>query len=80
MRSRILTGWTLTRIFQLVIGGVIIVQSIYEKQLLGILPGSYFFAMGIFGFGCASGNCSVPSRKKSNTVILDVEFEEFKTK
>jgi hypothetical protein len=80
MKNRILSGWTFMRGFQLIIGCIVIIQSITEKQWLGILFGAYFAAMGLFAFGCASGNCRVPVRTKSATAIQDVDFEEVKAK
>jgi hypothetical protein len=62
MMSKILTGWTFTRILYLIIGGFIIFQSITGKQWVGIAIGGYFFAMGLFAFGCAAGNCTIPNK------------------
>jgi hypothetical protein len=41
--------------------------------------------MGLFAFGCASGNCfggncAAETLQKSNATIEDVDFEEVKTK
>jgi len=80
MKNKIFTGWSIIRVFQLLIGCTVIFQSVVEKQWLGILFGSYFAAMGLFGFGCASGNCSIQPAPKSPAVIQDVDFEEVKTK
>jgi hypothetical protein len=59
MRERILTGWTFQRVMFIVLGLVVVVQSIIQQQWLGLILGSYFTAMGLFSFGCAAGNCSV---------------------
>lgn len=80
MKNRILTGWTLIRGFQFIIGSIVIIASIAEKQWPGILFGGYFAAMGLFAFGCASGNCSMLTRKKFKHNQQEVEFEEIKTK
>lgn len=58
MFARILSNWTLTRALYLVIGGSIVVQSAMNAQWLMMGFGVYFAAMGLFAFGCASGNCA----------------------
>ena len=57
MMQRILTGWSFRRAMFLAFGAFIIVQSIIDKQWIGILAGSYFASMGLFAFGCAGGSC-----------------------
>ena len=57
MKKRILTGWTIQRVIYLVLGTIIIAQSVKEQQWALVLAGGYFAAMGLFAFGCASGNC-----------------------
>jgi hypothetical protein len=57
MKERILTGWSFTRVLYLILGGIIMVQSIVSMEWLGIVIGAYFSSMGLFAFGCASGNC-----------------------
>jgi hypothetical protein len=74
MRERILTNWTFTRAFYLIMGFFVIIQSFMSQQWFGIAFGGYFAAMGLFAFGCASGNCmggncSTESTQNSNQVI-----------
>lgn len=57
MKERIFKNWTLTRALFLILGIVVIIQSILNYQWIGILFGSYFASMGLFAFGCATGNC-----------------------
>jgi hypothetical protein len=58
MRERVLTNWTFKRALYVAMGSYLIIQSIVGKQYFGVLLGSYFAAMGLFSFGCASGNCA----------------------
>lgn len=58
MKKRLLTGWTWTRIFFLLIGIMVLGQGIDAVQWPGIALGSYIAAMGVFGWGCAGGSCS----------------------
>ena len=76
MRERILTNWTLTRAFFLIIGLVVIIQSIMVQNWFGVVFGSYFAAMGLFAFGCAAGNCYNGNlESESNPVSSDLNFE-----
>ena len=57
MKERIMKGWSLKRILFVVFGLYIIYQSAMDKSWMGIALGAYFVSMGVFAFGCASGNC-----------------------
>ena len=57
MKERILSNWSLMRVFYIIIGGTLIIQSVLSRQWIGVVVGGYFAAMGVFAFGCASGNC-----------------------
>ena len=82
MKERILTNWTITRAFYLIVGIFVIVQSIMSLQWFGIAFGGYFASMGLFAFGCASGNCvggncsAEPEQKN----LEDVSVKDVKTK
>ena len=78
MINRILTGWTIPRAFYLVIGSVIFIHSIVQVEWLGIAFGGYFASMGLFGFGCAAGNCYPVSRKTNEPGTANLDFEEIK--
>jgi len=85
MKDRILTNWSFTRVLYLIMGIVVIVQSVMSHQWFGVAFGGYFASMGLFAFGCASGNCfngncTTEVTNKSNTTIQDVDFEEVKSK
>ena len=82
MKERILTNWTLTRAFYLIAGIFVVIQSIMSQQWFGIAFGGYFAAMGLFAFGCASGNCvgGNCSAEPKQTTIDDETFKEIKTK
>lgn len=57
MKNRIFTGWSFRRVLYLAMGIAIMIQGIHDKEWVWLLPGLYFAAMGLFAFGCASGNC-----------------------
>jgi len=76
--NRILTGWSLIRVFYLLLGGLIFIQSLVVMEWLGIIFGGYFAAMGLFGFGCASGQCYPTVNKNIPGVNDPIEVEEIK--
>ena len=82
MKKRILTGWTFSRALYALMGIFIIIQSVMQREWIGILPGVYFAAMGIFSFGCAAGNCFGGScynqPKPDSTSTEEIKFEEIK--
>ena len=55
MKQRILSNWTLRRVLYLVLGIVVMVQSVMSEQWFGLAFGAYFASMGLFAFGCAGG-------------------------
>ncbi len=55
--QRMLTGWTVVRILYLLMGGLIIAQSVSDAQWVGFFIGGYFLSMGLFNYGCAAGAC-----------------------
>ncbi len=67
MKERILTGWTFRRVLYLAVGIILVIQSIMDNDWLIALPGIYFASMGLFAFGCASGNCALPPQRSGAT-------------
>ena len=57
MKQRVLRNWTFMRLIYLIMGILVIIQSAMISQWLGVVLGAYFASMGLFAFGCASGNC-----------------------
>jgi hypothetical protein len=82
MKERILTNWTFTRAFYLIAGFFVIIQSFISHQWFSIAFGGYFAAMGLFAFGCASGNCIGGNCSTGSKQITKeaVSFEDVKTK
>ena len=81
MKERLLTNWTITRAFYLIVGIFVVIQSFMGQQWFGIAFGGYFAAMGLFAFGCASGNCiggNCSTESKQNRKE-DVNIEDVKT-
>jgi hypothetical protein len=84
MKQRLLTGWTFIRVIYILIGSLIIIQSVADRQWFGIIFGGYFASMGLFAFGCAGGacfggSCYYPQESKNKTnSIAETGFEEVK--
>ncbi len=57
LKKRIFNGWTWIRGAFLFIGMWMIIQATLEGEWLGIGLGSWLAIMGLFGLGCAAGNC-----------------------
>lgn len=79
IKARILQNWTFMRVLYLLMGIVIIIQSVIARQWFGMAFGGYFAAMGLFAIGCASGNCYTNTRavkQNPNEPIQPIEFEE----
>ena len=55
MKQRLLTGWNVQRVLYVLIGGTIVIQSVINREWIGVLPGGYWpWAVCA---GCASRNC-----------------------
>jgi hypothetical protein len=80
MLDRILTGWSFQRAFYLIAGGGMVIMSIVDHQWPGVLIGGYFASMGLFAFGCASGNCYGGACKTDMNKESDVKTAEPFTK
>lgn len=75
MIRRITSGWSVMRVLYLGIGLVIAFQSAVLREWFGMAIGGYFAAMGLFGFGCASGNCNTASRHEKKEAIPTTETD-----
>jgi hypothetical protein len=85
LKQKVLSGWNWVRVMYVIMGTVIIIQSIIQKQWLWVLFGAYFASMGLFGFGCAAGACFTNMNydepaDKNETKLNEVRFEEIKEK
>ena len=70
LKNRVLKGWTFSRFMFVLIGSFIIIQAVLDGHWYGVVLGAYVAFMGIFAFGCASGNCNYIPPTKSTEEIL----------
>lgn len=64
-----MSGWSFRRVIYLLMGILIIIQAVGIAQWWGMALGFYFAAMGLFGFGCAGGQCAVPYAQNRETRV-----------
>lgn len=84
MIKTITTGWSFVRGLRLVLGAVILVQSIVTKQYAIGLFGGLFMFQALLNMGCGmAGGCGMPTRTTNLNGKLtegEVEYEEVKGK
>lgn len=51
------------RFIFLIMGLILLIHTLMDQQYIGTLLGIYITVMGLFGFGCAAGNCSIEQTK-----------------
>jgi len=79
MMNRIFKGWNFIRVFYLLAGIGMLVQSVVNKQWAFAIVGLYFAIMGLFALGCAGGCCYTPaSNKPSEKSNHNTEYDEVK--
>lgn len=85
MKNRILKDWTFKRVVYLTVGITTIVMAFQYREWLFGLVGVYFATMGIFAFGCASGNCYTgyyddrgSNARRRTAETTDAQYEEVK--
>lgn len=81
MWQRVATNWNLFRIIRLLLGVMIVVQSIQFREYWFVLVGALFAALAVFDMGCAGGSCVAPPTynnigKQKNQKIEDTTYEE----
>ena len=72
MLDRMRYGWTFQRGFYLVAGLVMSLLSFMHQEWYAVIFGLYFASMGLFGFGCAGGQCytgSYTSRREEEKSV-----------
>lgn len=69
--------WTLMRLLRLLIGSVIIYQSVGEQQPILAILGAFFVIQALMNTGCGPGGCQLPRpANKSRKENKFVDYEE----
>jgi hypothetical protein len=66
LTQRLIRGWSVTRVLFALLGACIVADAVMSTNRFALLPGVYFLVMGLLGFGCAGGNCAVPTQNKKS--------------
>lgn len=82
MWQRATTNWNIFRIIRLLLGLMIVIQSIQFKEYWFVLVGAAFAGLAVFDMGCAGGNCAAPPLSKSATSqqLNETTYEEVDNK
>lgn len=76
MKQMIVGNWNFMRVFRLIIGVAILVQSVIAKDMLFGLAGLLFSGMAVFNIGCCGiGGCYANPKINSKT-LKEIEYEE----
>ncbi len=57
IKLRLGSKWTFRRGLYTLAGGLLLAQGVNDHQSIAVAGGAYFFAMGLFAFGCAGSSC-----------------------
>ena len=74
MREQIFKHWNFFRILRLILGLIIIIQSIYTKNYVFGILGLLFTTLAVFNIGCNGSSCSIQqysTSKQSEEVIYE---------
>ncbi len=78
MIQNIFKNWNFVRILRLAMGIFLVVEAVKSGMWLLVFVGVVFIAMPLLNIGCcATGDCSVPTRKSKNNRD-EVQYEEIK--
>jgi hypothetical protein len=73
------TGWNFMRWLRLIIGIIFAVQGIQLHDSITGFIGAFFLFQAITNTGCCGvGGCSVPGKKRTDTLTEDAQYEEVK--
>jgi hypothetical protein len=77
MKQKLLRNWNFMRITRLLLGILIIVQSVLVKDWIMGFLGLFFTALPLLNIGCcgASG-CAIPGKKNSAAGTKEITYEE----
>jgi hypothetical protein len=72
----ILSGWNFMRAIRLLLGVIIIIQSVQQHHYSFAILGLLFAGMAVFNIGCCgTAGCALPTKKNDDTTT-DISYEE----
>lgn len=75
LKNEMLRNWTPMRVIRLLLGGMIVVQAINEKNILFGVLGLLFGGLAICNLGCCGGGACSSSIKETNN-STEFTYEE----
>lgn len=76
MWYRIANNWNVFRAIRLLLGVMIVIQSIQFREYWFILVGGLFAILALFDMGCVGGNCATPTYRQSTQKPEEITYEE----
>jgi hypothetical protein len=81
IKQTLLTGWHFMRWLRLGLGLFIAIQAVKTHDTISGFIAAFFLFQAVTNTGCCGANsCTMPTTKKDNDTIEDVEFIEIKNK
>jgi hypothetical protein len=76
MWYRITNNWNVFRVIRLLLGVMILVQSIQFREYWFVLLGGLFALLALLNMGCAGGNCATPTHRNTHQKQTEISYEE----
>ena len=76
MKNMLLNNWNFFRLLRLILGVIIIAQSIYSKDWQMSIVGSLFTGLALFNIGCCGAGGCYTSNKSSENNNKEIKYEE----
>lgn len=76
MKNILLNNWNLFRILRLILGIIIIFQSIYSKDWQMFIVGFLFAGLALFNIGCCGANGCYTSTNLPKNNNKEINYEE----
>lgn len=81
IKNILLYKWTFPRVIRIVLGIILIIQSVFYKEYYFLIPALFFTIMGFFNLGCCSVGWACDYKNypiKSTKVQDEILYEEVK--
>lgn len=76
MWYRVTSNWNIFRVIRLLLGLMIVIQSIQFKEYWFVLVGGLFAVLALLDMGCVAGNCAAPTYRNTTQKPEEITYEE----
>jgi len=73
-----LKGWGPTRIFRLVLAGVLGIAYYYNRESISLFGAIILGSQAVFNITCPGGSCETPNRKDVKAIVKTEKYEPTK--